>query len=59
MTLEMCNKEGKSKKIVFLASQRTHITGGNKFASDNGKASCVVQHIKGTEPAKYEVKISK
>lgn len=59
MTLEMCNEEEKAKKIVFLVSQRTHITGGNKFASTNGKATCVVQHIKGTEPAKYEVKISK
>lgn len=59
MTLEMCNEEGKAKKIVFLASQRTHITGGNQFASANGKATCVVHHIKGTEPAKYEVKISK
>ena len=59
MTLEMCNKEGKAKKIVFIASQRTHIAGGNQFASANGKATCVVQHIKGIEPAKYEVKISK
>ncbi|MFI3120340.1 MAG: hypothetical protein QX203_10205 [Methylococcaceae bacterium] len=59
MTLEMCNEEGKVKKIVFLASQRIHIAGGNKFASANGKATCIVQHIKDTEPAKYEVKITK
>ena len=59
MTLEMCNKEGKTKKNVFLASQRTYITGGNKFASVNGKATCIVRHIKDTEPAKYEVKITK
>ena len=55
----MCNKEGKTKKNVFLASQRTYITGGNKFASVNGKATCIVRHIKDTEPAKYEVKITK
>ena len=59
MTLEMCNVEGKAKKNVFLASQRTHIAGGNKFASANGKATCIVQHVKDTEPAKYEVKITK
>lgn len=59
MTLDMCNKEGKPTKIVFLASQRTHITGGNQFASANGKVTCVARRIKGSEPAKYEVIISK
>lgn len=58
MTLNMCNAEGKNK-TVFVMSQRSHITGGNKFVSDDGKATCVVQRIKDTDPAKYDAVITK
>ena len=40
-------------------SQRSHIPGGNKFFSADGKATCVVQRIKGSEPAKYDAVINK
>ena len=59
MTLNMCNAEGKKNKTLFVISQRSHIAGGNKFVSADGNATCVVQRIKGTEPAKYEVVITK
>jgi len=59
MTLNMCNAEGKKNKIVFVMSQRSHVAGGNKFVSADGKATCIVQRIKGTEPAKYEAVITK
>lgn len=59
MTLAMCNSEGKKAKKVFLISQKIYIPGGNKFGSADGKAICVVHRVKGSEPAKYEVAITK
>ena len=59
MTLNMCNAEGKKNKTAFVMSQRSHIPGGNKFFSADGKATCVVQRIKGSEPAKYDAVINK
>ncbi|WP_130107458.1 hypothetical protein [Iodobacter fluviatilis] len=57
MTLSLCNKEGKSKKVVFLLSQRIHIPSGNKFNSADGSKFCTVQGIKGTDPKRYTVVI--
>ena len=59
MTLEMCNAEGKKAGSVFVISQRIYVTGGNKFGSAEGRMTCVVRRIKGSEPAKYEVTITK
>ena len=58
MTLSLCNKEGESKKLVFLLSQRIHMSGGNKFGSADGSKVCTVQGIKGSDPKKYNVVIN-
>lgn len=58
MTLSLCNKESKSKNVVFLLSQRTHLPGGNKFGNSDGSRSCTVQGIKGTDPKRYAVVIN-
>lgn len=55
MTLFLCNKEGESKKVVFLLSQRIHIPGGNKFGSADGKKVCTIKGVKGTDPKRYAV----
>ena len=55
MTLSLCNKEGESKKVVFLLSQRVHMPGGNKFSSADGSKVCTVQGIKSTDPKRYTV----
>ncbi len=57
MTLSLCNKEGKSKKMVFLLSQRTRISGGNKYSNVDGSKVCTVKGIKGTSPKRYTVVI--
>ena len=57
MTLSLCNKEGKSKNLVFLLSQRMYIRGGNKFGSADGKRICTARGIKGTKPKRYTVEI--
>ena len=59
MTLAMCNANGKKLGIRFLISQKIYITGGNKFGSTDGQSVCTVKRIKGTEPAKYDVIITK
>jgi hypothetical protein len=59
MTLDMCNAEGNERKFVFLISERIYIPGGNIYGSADGKATCVVKPIKGTDPAKYDVTIKK
>lgn len=59
MTLEMCNKESKKTGAVFLLSQRIYVPGGNKFGTSDGKLTCLVSRVKGSEPAKYQVSISK
>jgi len=59
MTFEMCNAEGKKTGSVFVISQRIYVTGGNKYGSADGRMTCVVRRIKGSEPAKYEVTITK
>jgi hypothetical protein len=55
MTLQLCNEEGKSEKLVFLGSQRIPMPGGNRFGSADGSRVCVVKGIKGTEPKRYLV----
>lgn len=59
MTLDMCNAEGKNPGSMFLISQKIYMPGGNKFGSADGRKTCVVRHIKDTDPAKYEVTITK
>jgi hypothetical protein len=58
MTLSLCNIEGKSKNVVFLLSQRTHLPGGNKFSNADGSRVCTVQGIKGADPKRYTVVIN-
>ncbi|MCL1478504.1 MULTISPECIES: hypothetical protein [unclassified Marinobacter] len=58
MTLSLCNKEGKSKKIAFLLSQRMYMPGGNKFGNADGSHVCTVKSIKGTSPKRYTVEIN-
>lgn len=57
MILQMCNQQGKSKKLVSLSSQRIYTPGGNKFATADGEHLCVVKGIKGTDPKKYDMTI--
>ncbi len=57
MTLSLCNKEGKSKNMVFLLSQRMRLPGGNKFGNADGSYICSVKGIKGTSPKRYTVVI--
>jgi hypothetical protein len=59
MTLELCNVEAKGKKVVFAISEREYAPGGNKFMSKNGDFVCLVKPVKGSEPTKYSVTISK
>jgi hypothetical protein len=59
MTLDLCNEEGRKSETQFSASERTHIPGGNRFGAANGKATCVVSHVRGTEPATYDVKVTR
>lgn len=58
MTLDLCNQEGKKSGVVFLGSQRMHLTGGNRFGSADGQRVCEVRHIKDTDPARYTVTIT-
>ena len=57
MTLSLCNQEGSAKKLVFLMSQRLYSPGGNKFATADGRRTCTVKGIKGTDPKKYRVTV--
>lgn len=58
MTLSLCNEEGKTKKMVFLLSQRMYMPGGNKFGNADGSHVCTVKGIKGTSPKRYTVEIN-
>lgn len=58
MTLSLCNKEGKSMKMVFLLSQRMYMPGGNKFGNADGSHVCTVKGVKGTSPKRYTVVIN-
>jgi len=57
MTLSLCNKEGESKKIAFLLSQRMYMPGGNRFGNSDGNHVCTVKGIKDTSPKRYTVEI--
>ena len=59
MTLALCNEEGRKSGADFSGGERTHIPGGNSFLSSDGKKTCVVNHVKGTEPADYEVRVTR
>jgi hypothetical protein len=53
MTLSLCESAGKTK---FIAESRQHVTGGNSYTS-NEKKTCLVKHVKNSEPSKYTVDI--
>lgn len=57
MTLSLCNLEGKASGATFSLSGRSYLPGGNKFVSRDGARTCMVERIKGTEPAKYSIQV--
>lgn len=59
MTLELCNRQGANHGSRYSISSRSYAPGGNVFRSVDGRFTCTVNKIRGTEPARYRVNISR
>jgi hypothetical protein len=59
MLLSFCNQQGNAHGSEYEMSGRSYLHGGNSFRSTDGMYICRVNRIKGTEPARYQVVISR